>query len=192
MRCSERLRVSRKLLFLTRPRLVRATFFSSLYAFPSLHHAATAPRSAVAELGVVRRCYPHHNMRIHWLKLVIGAVAVEIAAVLVLVVAVALFGPHEATADQAYAEKLGRWLGPIAGTLFCFAITFWIARPLATGHLAHGALLGCLVAALDVAILVAMRAPFEWIFVISDTARLIAAITGAASAARHRAANNPP
>ena len=31
----------------------------SLYVFPSPHHAATAPRSAVAELGVVRRFYAH-------------------------------------------------------------------------------------------------------------------------------------
>jgi len=56
-RCSERLRVSSRLAgtILARTRLVRATFFSSSYAFTSLHHAATAPRSAVAELGVVKR-----------------------------------------------------------------------------------------------------------------------------------------
>ena len=55
MRCSERLRVSRYLLFYVRASSFRATFLSSSYVSPSLHHAATAPRSAVAELGVVRR-----------------------------------------------------------------------------------------------------------------------------------------
>jgi len=55
MRCSELLRASRQLLFLVRARLVRATFFRSSYAFSSPHHAATAPRSAVAELEVVRQ-----------------------------------------------------------------------------------------------------------------------------------------
>src|SRR5262249_49536475 len=99
--------------------------------------------------------------------------------------------PNEATAAQAYAEKLGRWVGPIAGTLFSFAIAFWIARPLAAGHLAHGALLGFLTAALDVALLVAMRAPFEWVFLVSNTSKFIAAIAGAASAARFHAAKCP-
>ena len=54
MRCSELLRASRQLLFLVRARLVRVTFFRSSYVFTSPYHAATAPRSAVAELEVVR------------------------------------------------------------------------------------------------------------------------------------------
>ena len=130
-------------------------------------------------------------MRIHWLKLILGAVAIEIAAVIVLVCLVALFGPNEASAAQAYAEKLGRWVGPIVGTLLSFAVAFWIARPLATGHLAHGALLGFFAAALDFAILLAMRAPFEWVIVASNTGKFIAAIAGAASAARSRSAARP-
>ena len=59
MRCSELLRASRWLLFLACASLVRAFLFRSSYVSPSLHHAATAPRSAVAELGVVRRRSRH-------------------------------------------------------------------------------------------------------------------------------------
>ena len=66
MRCSERLRASRHLLFLARTRFFRATLFRSSYAPSSLHHAATAPRSAVAELGVVRRLYASSPM-LHFL-----------------------------------------------------------------------------------------------------------------------------
>ena len=58
---------------------LRATFLRSPYAFTSLHHAATAPRSAVAELGVVRRCYARpvneSPKSRHWLQVCLAATA---------------------------------------------------------------------------------------------------------------------
>jgi hypothetical protein len=123
-------------------------------------------------------------MRIHWIKLIVGALAAEIAAILILVCLVAIFGPKEASAAQAYAEKLGRWVGPLAGTLLAFAGAFWVARPLATGHVVHGALFGFFMALIDVALLIGMKAPFEWVFLASNTGRFIAAIAGGACAAK--------
>ena len=125
-------------------------------------------------------------MRIRWIKLIIGAVAAEIGAILILVCLVAIFGPHEAKAAQVYAEKLGPWVGPWAGALLGFLGSFWIARPLEKDHLLHGSLFGCLHALIDIALLVAMRAPFEWLFAISDAGKIVAAIAGGICAARVR------
>jgi hypothetical protein len=127
------------------------------------------------------------NMRILWIRLIIGAVVVETAAVIILVGLVAIFGPNEATAAQRYAEKLGFWVGPIAGTLLTFIGAFMIARPLLGRGVLHGFLFGFCVAFVDVAILLAMRAPFEWIFLVSNVSKLIAGYLGGVCAARSRA-----
>ena len=124
------------------------------------------------------------NRRIHWLRLIIGAVAVEIAAVIILVILVAGFGPNDASAARAFADRLGRWVGPIAGALFTFIGAFVIARRLPGGRLLHGVLFGFCAALVDVAILLAMKAPFEWVFLISNVAKLIAGYFGGICAAR--------
>ena len=125
-------------------------------------------------------------MRIRWIKLIVGAVAAEIGAILILVCLVAIFGPQEANAAQVYAEKLGLWVGPLAGALLGFLGAFWIARPLEKDQLLHGALFGCFHALIDIALLVAMQAPFEWLFVVSDAGKIAAAIAGGVCAARIR------
>ena len=127
------------------------------------------------------------NTRIRWIRLIIGAVVVETAAVIILVGLVAIVGPNEATAAQRYAEKLGFWVGPIAGTLLTFVGAFMISRPLSGRRALHGILFGFCVAFVDVAILLAMRAPFEWIFLVSNVSKLIAGYLGGVCAARSRA-----
>ncbi len=128
-------------------------------------------------------------MRIRWINLIAGAGAAEIGAILILVCLVAVFGPQEAKAAQAYAEKLGPWVGPLAGALLGFIGAFWIARPLEKDQLLHGALFGCFHALIDIALLVAMRAPFEWLFAASDAGKIVAALAGGAWAARLRQNN---
>ena len=118
------------------------------------------------------------HARVLWIRLLIGAVAVETASILILVALVTVFGPNEATAAQRYAEQLGSWVGPIAGTLLAFIGAFIIARPLSGRRLLHGILFGCCVVFIDVAILLAMRAPFEWIFLVSNISKLIAGYLG--------------
>ncbi len=123
-------------------------------------------------------------MKIPWIKLIVGAVAAEIAAIVTLVGVVALFGPREASQAQIYAEKMGWWVGPIAGVIFSFIGAFWIARPAAAGPLLVGTLFGCLYALIDVALLIAMQASFEWIFVVSDAGKILAGVGGGLLAAR--------
>ena len=123
-------------------------------------------------------------MKVRWIKLILGAIAAEVGAIVALVCVVAVFGPKEASEAQRYAEKMGPWVGPIAGAIFSFIGAWWIGRSLTRGHLIHGLLFGLLVAAIDVSLLVAMRAPFEWLFVISDVGKVAAALIGGLVASR--------
>ncbi len=117
-------------------------------------------------------------MRIRWLKLILTASVAEIAAVLLLICLVAVFGPNSEEAAQAYAVKLGWWVGPIAGALFSFIGAVWISRSVADGYVEHGALLGVLLTLVDVFLLVSMRTPFQWLFVISNVGKILAGILG--------------
>jgi hypothetical protein len=49
-----------------------------------------------------------------------AALAIEAMAILLLVVMVAAFGPKDPAAAQAYAERMGQWVGPIGGAGLCF------------------------------------------------------------------------
>ena len=106
------------------------------------------------------------------------AVAIESIAVLVLVLIVALLGPPDPTEAQAYAERLGYWVGPIAGFVLCLGGGWLVARGLTEGHVLRGLLLGTMVAAIDVAILVASGAGFQMIFALSNSGRLVAGALG--------------
>jgi hypothetical protein len=129
-------------------------------------------------------------MKIRWGKLVVGAVAAEIAAILILVCLVAILGPKEANAAQAYAEKLGRWVGPLAGTGLSFIGALWVGRTLASGHLVHGVLFGFSMAIIDTVLLLAMQAPFEWIFVASNAGKVFAGVAGGLVSARFHGRSN--
>ena len=111
-------------------------------------------------------------------RMLLLAVVIEATAVLVLVVFVASFGPADPVAAQAYAERLGTWVGPIAGFVLCLGGGWLVARSLREGQVARGALLGTMVAAIDVAILVAGGAAFQAIFVVSNLGRVVAGALG--------------
>lgn len=117
-------------------------------------------------------------------RMALLAVAIEGIAVLVLVLIVALIGPAEPGAAQAYAERVGFWVGPIAGFFFCLGGGWLVARPLPRGQVPRGALLGTMVAAIDVAILVASGATFQPLFVFSNLGRLVAGSIGGYVAVR--------
>ena len=123
-------------------------------------------------------------MKIRWVKLILGAIAAEAGAIVALVCVVAVFGPKQINEAQRYAEKMGQWVGPIAGAIFSFIGALWIGSSLTRGHLLHGLLFGLFIAAVDVSLLVAMRAPFEWLFVISDIGKIAAGIIGGLVASR--------
>lgn len=117
-------------------------------------------------------------MKIQIGKTLVTAFVVEILAIAVLVIAVALFGPGEAEADQAWAAETGRWLGPLAGFLFCVLGGWFVARTATSDRVIHGLALGVTVALIDVALLVAGGSGFEMIFLISNVGRVVAGAFG--------------
>jgi hypothetical protein len=126
-------------------------------------------------------------MKIRWIRLIAGGVTAEVLAILVLIIVVAIFGPKDQAQAQAYAEKLGQWVGPLAGVVLSFLGALWVSRGLDTGHLLHGFLFGLVYALVDVALLVAMQAPFMWLFVASDGGKVLAGLAGGLVAARSAA-----
>jgi hypothetical protein len=114
-----------------------------------------------------------------WLRCLIAAVLAEVAAIATLVLIVAVLGPRDPAAAQAYAEGLGRFVGPIAGVLFGVIGGYLVARPLRTAHLKHGAFFGILFALTDIALLGLSQAPFEPIFILSNVGRFVGGILGA-------------
>lgn len=125
-------------------------------------------------------------MKLRWFRLILTAVAVEVAAILALVILVALFGPKDPAAAQAFAPRLGAWVGPIGGALFTFLAAWWLARRVDVGAVAHGIALGALVALIDIALLVASGAEFQWLFVASNAAKIAAGALGGWLAKRSR------
>jgi hypothetical protein len=125
-------------------------------------------------------------MKIRWIKLIAGPIAAEVLAILILICVVAIFGPKDYVQAQAFAEKMGAWVGPLAGVVLSFLGALWVSRGLTSGHLLHGFLFGLIYALLDAAIIVAMQAPFAWLFVASDGGKLLAGIAGGLLAARSR------
>lgn len=110
-------------------------------------------------------------------KLVLTAFAVETLTILVLVLLVGVLGPSDPEEAAAYAERLGAWVGPIAGFILCLAGGWLVARK--TEHpLAFGVALGVLVAAIDVTLLVSGGVAFQVLFVVSNLGRVIAGALG--------------
>lgn len=117
-------------------------------------------------------------------RLLALAVLIEASAVLVLVAIVAVFGPADPLASQAFAQRLGDWVGPIAGFLLCFGGGWFVTRRLSAGHVTRGLLLGALVATIDIAILAASGSGFRLLFVVSNAGRMVAGSLGGLVASR--------
>ncbi len=127
-------------------------------------------------------------MTLRPLRIVLTAFAAEALSIALLVLVVALFGPHERAQDAAFAERVGQWLGPLSGLVLCALGGYFVARPLAGGQVLHGALLGLAAAAIDLALLVLGGAPFQLLFVLSNLGRVLAGCAGGWIAARQPAA----
>jgi len=125
-------------------------------------------------------------MRMPWASIVLAGVLAEAAAILALVLIVALIGPSDAAAAQAYAEHLGQWVGPIGGAAACLVAGFLVARTAAGVELATGTAVGVVAAMIDVAILAAAGAPFQPLFIVSNAGRILAGGIGGWLAARGR------
>jgi hypothetical protein len=98
--------------------------------------------------------------------------------ILILIALVTTFGPSDPASAQAFAERLGRWVGPIGGALYSFLAAFCVARPLTSGRKTNCVAAGVFLAVLDVVLLVASHAPFQWLFVVSNLGKILAGYIG--------------
>lgn len=112
-------------------------------------------------------------MQIRIGRLIIASLAIEALAILVLILLVALFGPKENSAAQVYGERLGYWVGPIAGFILCLVGGYWVARGTSPLQIFNGLLLGIIVAGIDLGLLVVGGVTFQIIFVISNIGRIL-------------------
>lgn len=117
-------------------------------------------------------------MDIRWGRLIVGAIAAEAIPIVLLVAIVAMAGPDEASEAQEYANKLGKWVGPVGGAIATFLLAIWATRTLSENFVLHGVILGALVALIDAVLLIASGAPFEWLFVFSGAGRVVAGLLG--------------
>ena len=118
-----------------------------------------------------------------------GTVVAEVVPIATLIVLVAVMGPANPAEAQEFATMLGRWVGPLGGAAMAIAMTLWVVKPLSTGHILHGALLGILLAVLDVSILVASDQPFDPGFVWSNLGKIAAGVIGGFIARSRRTKN---
>lgn len=117
-------------------------------------------------------------MRSRVARIGVAAIAAEFLVVLTLVLIVAVLGPSDPEAAQAYAERLGYWVGPITGFGFTAIGGWWVARGFTNSHIVNGLLLGVAVAAIDITILALSGTEFQAIFAVSNVGRVVAGSIG--------------
>jgi len=125
-------------------------------------------------------------MGIRFGRVAIAAVAAEILGIIALVVIVALFGPQERAAAEAYAMRLGMWVGPISGFVFCLLGGWWVAKRTNRAEVANGFATGLAAAAIDLTLIVVSGAPFHQVYVVANAGRIVAGTLGGWFARRPR------
>jgi hypothetical protein len=124
------------------------------------------------------------TLSIRWGRVIVGGMIAEVTVILILIALVATFGPSDPASAQAFAERLGRWVGPIGGALCSFLAAFYVARPLTLGNKTNGAAVGLFLAVLDVVLLAASQTPFQWLFVGSNLGKILAGYIGGVASFR--------
>jgi hypothetical protein len=118
-------------------------------------------------------------------RIALASIAGELTPILVLVVVVLIYETRgvDPQTRQAFAERAGMWIGPIAGGIASFAWSFWAARS-TDRPLLHGALVGVAIAVLDAALIFASGAKFTPLFAVSWTGKILAGVAAGLLAAR--------
>jgi hypothetical protein len=118
-------------------------------------------------------------------RIALATIAGELTPILLLVIVVLIYETRgvDAQTRQAFAERVGMWLGPIVGAIATFAFGFWAAR--ATDRpLLHGTIIGIAVALLDAVLTMATGAKFIPLFAASWAGRFFAGVAAGLLAAR--------
>jgi hypothetical protein len=118
-------------------------------------------------------------MQLPFARIIVLGIAVEALAIGILAALVAIFGPRDSAAVQAYAEHLGQFVGPIASAILCFLGAWWLARRVQQQRaVLCGFLLGAVCVAIDLALLFPLGGKFGWLIAVSNAGRLVAGTLG--------------
>ena len=118
-------------------------------------------------------------------RITLATIAGELTPILLLVVVVLIYETQgvDPQARQAFAERVGMWLGPIAGAIATFGFGFLAARG-TDRPLLHGVLVGIAVALLDAVIIFASGSKFIPLFAASWAGKILAGVAAGLLAAR--------
>ncbi len=117
-------------------------------------------------------------MHIPLIRLILAVIAAEFVPILLLIAMVTAFGPPELAAAEHFAAQTGRWVGPIGGAACAYLAAYGIGRLAPERALSDGIIVGLCLVALDSIFLFAVDAPFEWLYVGSNSAKAAAATFG--------------
>jgi hypothetical protein len=118
-------------------------------------------------------------------RVALATIAGELTPILLLVIVVLVYETTgvDAQTRQAFAERVGMWLGPIAGAISTFGFGFLAARD-TDRPLLHGTLVGISVALLDAVLIFAPGAKFIPLFAASWAGKFLAGVAAGLLAAR--------
>ena len=118
-------------------------------------------------------------------RIALATIASELTPILVLVVVVLIYETSgvDPQTRQAFAERVGLWLGPIVGAIATFGFGFWAARRTDRPQL-HGAIIGVAVAVLDAVLIFASGSNFIPVFAASWAGKILAGVLAGFLAAR--------
>lgn len=118
-------------------------------------------------------------------RIALATTAGELTPILLLVVVVLIYETRgvDPQTRQAFAERVGMWLGPIAGAISTFGFGYLAAR--GTGRpLLHGTLVGIAVALLDAVLTLGTGAKFIPLFAASWAGKILAGVAAGLFVAR--------
>jgi hypothetical protein len=118
-------------------------------------------------------------------RIALATIVGELTPILLLVVVVLIYETRgvDPQTRQAFAERVGMWLGPIAGAISTFGFGFLAARG-TDRPLLHGTLVGVAVALLDAVLIFAPGAKFIPLFAASWAGKILAGVAAGLLAAR--------
>ena len=120
---------------------------------------------------------------VRWLRVALAALMAQLVPLLILVVTVSVYGfiiaPNQTPEFyKAFADQIGKYIGPAAGTIATLGFGFWTGRHAPGQELLHGFLTGLVVAVLDATILVSPSAEFDTSSVLVLIAKILAGALG--------------
>ena len=111
-------------------------------------------------------------------RILLTSITIEVVAIGGLFAVVAIFGPNERVAAEAFAQSTGLWFGPLSGLVLCVAGGYWLACTARISPLLNGFILGAVVAIIDAALLVLSGTSFKLIFLVSNFGKVAAGAVG--------------